>query len=218
MAEELPQHGRDWTLGQYLERLASDSPTPGGGSAAALVGALAAALGGMVCSFTVGREKFAAVEAEVRTVQEALEEQRAALTDLVQADMDAYAGFRAAYRLAKDDPGRPAAIQEALKASLAVPVAVLERAAAVSRLLPPLLAKGNPNLASDVGCAAALLCAAAAAAHMNVVVNLASITDADFVARAAAGAEALLGEIRETCRRVADETLAGLRGGAEGSG
>jgi len=211
MSTELPGQAKDWTLAQYLARLASDSPTPGGGSVAALVSALAAGLGCMVAAFTVGREKYAAVEEEVRTILDALDAETRALLDLVQADMDAYSGFRAAYSKPKDAPSRPQAIQEALKASLAVPMAVLESSLRVARLLPELFEKGNPNLVSDVGCAAALLEGAATAAYMNVAVNLPSISDTDFAARIEAQGESLLAEIRQICRRVAEDTLARVR-------
>lgn len=211
MSTELPGHARDWTLGQYLGRLASDSPTPGGGSVAALAAALGAGLGSMVAAFTVGREKYAAVEEDVRAILNALETQRQALLDLVQADMDAYGGFRAAYSMPKDDPGRAEAVQEAMRASLGVPVAVMEKASGIARLLPELLEKGNPNLISDVGCAAALLEGAALAAYMNVVVNLPSLSDRDFAEQMEARCESLLAEVRETCKRVAEDTLARLR-------
>lgn len=211
MSGELPAHARDWTLAQYLGRLASDSPTPGGGSVAALVAALGAGLGSMVAAFTVGREKYAAVEEDVRAILDGLGTEGQALLDLVQADMNAYGAFRAAYSRPKDDPGRPEAIQEALRASLAVPVAVLESALRVARLLPELLEKGNPNLISDVGCAAALLEGAAEAAYMNVAVNLPSISDRGFAADTATRSESLLAELRQICRQVAEDTLVRLR-------
>ncbi|MCX7597967.1 MAG: cyclodeaminase/cyclohydrolase family protein [Armatimonadetes bacterium] len=211
MSPDSPVHARDWTLAQYLGRLASDSPTPGGGSVAALVAALGAGLGPMVAAFTVGREKYAAVEQDMRAILAALEAGRQALLELVQADMDAYGGFRAAYSMPKDDPGRPQAIQEALRASLAVPVAVLEESLKIARLLPDLVEKGNPNLVSDAGCAAALLEGAALAAYMNVVVNLPSLSDKGFAGETQRRCENLLGKLRQLCSQVAEDTLARLK-------
>lgn len=177
---------------------------------AALAAALGAGLGSMVAAFTVGREKYAAVEEDVRAILDNIETMRQALLDLVQADMDAYGGFRAAYSMPKDDPSRTQAIQEAVRASLAVPVAVIEKIHGIARLLPELLEKGNPNLISDVGCAAALLEGAALAAYMNVVVNLPSLSDTDFAQQTQTRCKTLLGEVREICRRVAEDTLARL--------
>jgi formiminotetrahydrofolate cyclodeaminase len=202
----------DWCLSDYLDRLASDLPAPGGGSAAALVGALAAALGSMVANFTVGREKFAAVDADMRAALASLEVARAAMTDLAQADMTAYEGVKAAYRLAKDDPARPAAIQDALKHSASVPMKVLAHAATIARLLGSLAANGNPNLISDVGVAAVFADAAAAAAHLNVDVNLALIDDADFVDHASADASAFRSEITELCAAALSATLSAIHG------
>ena len=202
----------DGTLGEYLDRLASDSPAPGGGSAAALVGALAAALGSMVCEFTVGREKFAAVEAETLEALAALESARYALADLVQADITAYEGVRAAYSMPKDDPFRREAIQAALMESASAPLAVLDHMATIARLLGPLAAHGNPNLISDVGVAAVFADAAASAAHINVEVNLALIRDEVFVDQTSATCLALRSEITELCAAAVSATLSSIHG------
>ncbi len=200
------------TLGEYLDRLASDAPAPGGGSAAALVGALAAALGSMVCEFTVGREKLADVEAETIEALAALESARYALADLIQSDMTAYEGVRAAYGLPKDDPSRREAIQSALRESGSVPLAVLEQAASIARLLGPLAAHGNPNLISDVGVSAIFADAAAAAAHLNVEVNLALIRDEVFVDQTSATCQALRSEVTELCAAALSATLSSIHG------
>ena len=204
----------EWTIGEYLDRLASDEPVPGGGSVAALVGALAAALGSMVCNFTVGREKFAEQEEEVRGILAELEQRRGRLAELVQADMDAYQELRKAYRRPKLDPGRGAAIQEALRASAGVPMKVLEEVAGVARLLPPLVTKGNPNLVSDVGVAAVLAEAAARAAEVNIEINLAFLADEEFVRETRQKACALLGEVSSLALRVAGATLTRICEGA----
>ncbi len=207
-----PSPASSWTVAEYLDRLASDLPAPGGGSAAALVGALSAALGSMVCNFTVGREKFAAVDEDMRDILAHLEAHRAALTDLVQSDMTAYEGVKSAYRLAKDDPSRPSAIQAAVRASALVPLAVLDHAASIARLLKPLASFGNPNLISDVGVAAILADAAAASAHINVEVNLALLDDEVFVDQTAAACVALRSEVTELCAAAVSATLSAIHG------
>lgn len=175
------------TVQRYTERLASDHPTPGGGSAAAVAGALAAASAAMVASFTVGREKFADVEDDVQRILEALQDQRECLLELTDADADAYSQVGAAYGMPRETDeekqARREAIQEALKAAAEVPTGVAEACAQVIAVLEELARKGNPNLISDVGVAAQLALAALRCAELNVEVNLAFIKDQDYIAQ-----------------------------------
>ncbi len=177
----------DETVRKYTERLASDQPTPGGGSAAALAGALAAASAAMVASFTVGREKFAAVEQDVQRILQILQDQRERLLELTDADAEAYSQVGAAYGLPKDTEedkqARREAIQQALKAAAEVPMGVAVACAQVIPVLEELARKGNQNLISDVGVAAQLALAALWCAELNVEVNLAFIKDADYIAQ-----------------------------------
>jgi len=172
----------------YTELLAGSSPTPGGGSAAALVGALAAASAAMVASFTVGKPKFAEVEAEVGALLEKLQGLRERCLELTDADAEAYAQVGAAYRMPRNTDAekwaRQAAIQGALKAAAQVPLGVVVVAGEIAELLPAMAEKGNPNLLSDVGVAAILAQAAFEAGRLNVEVNLAGITDAGYIAEA----------------------------------
>lgn len=193
----------------YTELLAGPGPTPGGGSAAGLVGALAAASAAMVGSFTVGKEKFAAVEAEVAGLLEKLQALRERLLELTDADAEAYAQVGAAYAMAKKTDeekwARQAAIQDALKTAAQVPLGVVTAAGEVAELLPAMAEKGNPNLLSDVGVAAILAEAACAAGRLNVEVNLAGVKDEAYVAEAraqVAGAEAKMATAREVAAGV----------------
>ncbi len=168
-------------LKTYVDALASGQPTPGGGSAAALVGALAAALNSMVANFTVGREKFAAVEKEVRALREESERLRAELQDLTQADTEAYAGVAAAQKMPRgteqEKAARRAAMQEALKAAAEVPRAAVRACHRVLEIAAALVEKGNPNLITDVGVAAKFALAAMECAALNVEINLAYLQD-----------------------------------------
>jgi len=202
----------DLQIREYLDRLAAKLPAPGGGSASALVGALGAALAAMVANFTVGQEKFAPVEDDVRRVLEAVEAQRAALLDLIQEDMDAYGEVSAAFKLPKDDPARAEAVQRALKGAAAVPLAIVDGCLAVLRLLPELLEKSNPNLVSDVGVSAELALGAARAAWINAEVNLAGYTD-EADARAVRGrVEAAVADVERTASEVRAAVTRKLRG------
>lgn len=170
----------------YLDTLATDAPTPGGGSVAALVGALAAGLNSMVASFTVGREKYAAVEAQVRAILEESEALRCELARLMDADTEAYAQVSAAYGMPRATDGqksaRTQAIQQALRAALVAPMDAARAAYRVIEIAAPLVDAGNPNLVSDVGVAAKLGQAALECAALNVEINLAGIKDDGFCA------------------------------------
>ena len=174
------------TVREYTQRLASNQPTPGGGSAAAVVGALAVASAAMAANFTVGKKKFADVQADVERILAILDEQQQALLDLADADADAYSKVGAAYGMPRDTDAekeaRQQAIQEALMAAAEVPMGVVEACAAVIAVLPELADKCNPNLISDVGVGAELGLAALRAAQLNVEVNLAFIKDEGYIA------------------------------------
>lgn len=206
----------DLTLREYLEALAGDAPAPGGGSAAALTGALAAACARMVGSFTVGRKKYVDVEDEIRAHLAAIDAVRAEMLTLVQADVDAFGAVGAAYGLpketAEEKSARSAAIQEALRAAAFVPLRLARACAELARRLPVLLEKGNRNLVSDVGVAARLCAAACECAWLNVEVNLAALRDKEFVAVTRAETEELLGEVRRTCLEVWEGAAAAIRG------
>ncbi len=168
-------------LKHYTDMLASSAPAPGGGSAAALVGALGAALNSMVANFTVGREKFAAVEADVKRLLSKSEDLRAALERLTQADTEAYGAVAAAQKMPRETDeqkmARTAAVQAALKAAAEVPREAAKAALNVIAVAAELVDIGNPNLITDVGVAAKFGIAALECAALNVEINLAYIKD-----------------------------------------
>jgi len=168
----------------YLGKLAGADPEPGGGSVAALVGALGAGLVTMVCDLTLGKEKFAAVQESVAGIRSQAETLRAELTKLITADADAYAQVAAAMKLPRDTEEqkseRARLLQAALKGAAAVPLRVAEAAGEVARLTLPAAEQGNPNAVSDAGVAVLLADAAAQSAALNVKINLGWIEDKDF--------------------------------------
>jgi formiminotetrahydrofolate cyclodeaminase len=191
----------------YAARLASADPTPGGGSAAALLGALAAALGEMVGNFTRNKEGWAEVEpalAELTTHREAL-------LDLTDRDAEAYAQVGAAYKLPKssDDEkaARAAAIQEALKASAQVPVAAIQELSDAVKLLPVLLESGNRNLVSDVGVAADFAQSALRCAWLNVEINLSGVKDEEYKSSIRQSMEEMISEAENIAADVWDQTV-----------
>jgi formiminotetrahydrofolate cyclodeaminase len=188
---------RDQSVQSFLDQLASSSPTPGGGSVAALTGALAAGLISMVCQLTVGRPRYAAFEAEAQAILAQSEAIRARLTDLIQIDVAAYSTVAAAYKLPKDDPTRTAAIAAAMVVATDVPLQIAEQAAALLLLALPVAQQGNRTAVGDVVAGAQLAVACVHAALINVDANVGLLADHPgrdaFVARqeaARAGIEA----------------------------
>ena len=183
-------------LADFLQRLASVEPTPGGGSAAALAGALAAALVSMVCRLTLGKEKFAAVAAEMRRTLERAEALRRRLTSAVDEDAQAYEMVLAAYRMPRSDEGdkqaRSAAIQAALREAIRVPLNVARDCAQLLDMARFVAEQGNPNAASDAHVAALLAEAGLRGAIHNVRVNLPGIKDTTFADHVRAEVEKLL--------------------------
>jgi methenyltetrahydrofolate cyclohydrolase len=182
----------------YLDDAASKKPAPGGGSVSACAGALGAALVGMVCNLTRGREKFADVETEIVTLVEASEAVRARLEQLLQEDTTAYNGVIAAYKMPKETAEEQAARSQAIQAGLIVaadvPLEICRVAAAVCRLAKVAAGIGNPRAVTDAGIGAILGEAAVVGAALNVKINLGSIKDEAYVAKAAAEIEAIQAE------------------------
>jgi glutamate formiminotransferase/formiminotetrahydrofolate cyclodeaminase len=171
----------------YIDKLASRSPEPGGGSAAAMVGSLGAALVSMVGNLTLGKEKYKDVQGEIEKLLEETEAVRADLQRLVQEDTVAFSGVSEAYKLPKDTDeqkkARSAKIQEALKgAATEVPFQICEKALEVARLSKTAAEIGNVGAVSDAGVAVLFSHACAQAGAMNVKINLNSIRDEAFTA------------------------------------
>ena len=176
---EMPVH-------DFLDALASKSPAPGGGGGAAMAGALAAALASMVCNLTLGKEKYATVQDDLRGLLDKTEALRHRLAGLVEADEEAYNVLSAAYRLPKETgdqkTARTAAIQKALINATATPMEIAQACVEVLALCGPIAEKGNVSAVSDAGVGALLAEAGLRSAALNVQINLAAIKDAKFVA------------------------------------
>jgi formiminotetrahydrofolate cyclodeaminase len=172
-------------LNQFLDELASSSPAPGGGSVAALAGALGAALTSMVCNLTIGKKKYAGVQEEMKSILTQAEDLRAKFAGLVDKDTDAFNKVMEAFSLPKEtEPQialRRAAINEATKEATLVPLEVMKHCIDAMALAQEVAANGNPNSVSDAGVSALLLHAACEGAALNVRINLSSLADSEFV-------------------------------------
>jgi glutamate formiminotransferase/formiminotetrahydrofolate cyclodeaminase len=169
------------TLSGFVAAVASSSPMPGGGSVAAHVGALGAALAEMVAGLTIGRKKYVAVDGEMKELAARAVTLGARLAALVNEDSDSYALVSAAYKLPKETPvqvaARDAAIQAALMKAAAVPLETARACVAVAKLAAACAQRGNTNAVSDAGVAALLAEAACKGAAYNVRINVSSMSD-----------------------------------------
>jgi len=173
------------TLSGFLDELASPSPAPGGGSVAALAGALGAALTAMVCHLTIGKKKYADVDENMKQIRQQAESLRGQFTQLIDKDTEAFQKVMEAFGLPKDtDPQkalRAAAIREATKEATLVPLEVMKHCIDALALAQEVASSGNINAASDAGVSALMLHAGCAAAALNVRINLNALDDPEFV-------------------------------------
>ena len=162
---------------KFVEVLASDAPAPGGGGAAALVGAIGTALGNMVGSLTVGKKKYADVEAEIIALQGKCSALQKEFLDQVEADEKGFVPLARAYGIPKDDPARAETLEEATVTACQVPVRIMELCCEAMEAIAVFAAKGSRLAVSDAGCAAVCVKAALQAASLNVFINTKTLKD-----------------------------------------
>jgi len=201
----------DLKVKQFLEETASNSPVPGGGSVAALSGALAAGLAEMVAGLTVGRKGFESVEPKMKSIREKARAFRTKLVEDIQSDSDAYNQVMAAYKLPKQTEAekmeRSKAIQAGLRQAAQVPLQVARHSLQILGLAETVITQGNPNAVTDGAVGAMLARTAGLAALYNVKINLSSIKDKEFVEETAQEVNHLEAEILHRERQI----LAGIK-------
>ena len=156
---------------KFVEVLASNAPAPGGGGAAALVGAIGTALGNMVGSLTVGKKKYADVEEEIIALKAKCDALQKELLDQVEADEKNFVPLAKAYGIPKDDPNRDQIMEEATVIACGAPVKIMELCGEAMEAVAVFAAKGSRLAVSDAGCAAVCVKAAMQAASLNVFIN-----------------------------------------------
>jgi len=169
--------GRGPFLDGWIDELAGGAPTPGGGSAAALAGTLAAALVAMVARLTIGKKAYAGVDAQAREILAEAEQLRGELRRLVDEDAAAYAGVSQAYKIPKADPRRAQAVDDALLAAARPPADVVKHGRRLLALAQTIEHIGNKNAVSDARVAGMLAKTAIDGATENVNANLAGLSD-----------------------------------------
>lgn len=187
---------KDQSLQVFLDELSSKAATPGGGSAAAVMGAMSAALTAMVCNLTLGKPKYAEVQADMQLLLEQSEALRTTLTAMIKADIEVFNRVMAAYALPKEieseKSARSAAIQTALKEATQVPLDCAKACAEAIKLSREAAEKGSLNVVSDAGVAVMAGYGALKSAALNVYINAAGIKDRDFAETKLAELEAIL--------------------------
>ncbi len=161
----------------FLERLASKAPVPGGGGAAALMGSISAALVSMVANLTTGKKKYEAYQADIERILEEIPKRIDGLYSYIEKDARAFEPLARAYGIPKEQPDRDAILQKALKEAAIVPMEMAEELYGLIPILEELSEKGSRLAISDVAVAAAACRAALESAVMNVYINTAMLED-----------------------------------------
>ncbi len=202
-------------IADWVDALASKAPTPGGGGASALGGALAAALGQMVANLTVGKKRYADVEGEMQESLAALAALQADFLKLADRDAEVFAPLAAAYGLPtgtdEEKAEKTRVLEENLLAASLVPLKMMEKAVATLHILEGVEAKGSRMAVSDAGVAAQFARAALTGAVMNVYINTKSMKDRERAEELNARSEALVDEGVRLADGIYGRVLAKLR-------
>jgi formiminotetrahydrofolate cyclodeaminase len=205
----------EMSIDAFLARLASADPEPGGGAAAALVAATGAALVSMVASLTVGKEKYAAVQAEMTQARERGQALVRELVHAIDLDAESFRQVMAAYRLPRETDehkaARKRAIQQALRDATREPAHVVRLCQEVAEWSKATMEKGNVGAITDAAIAAVLADAAAVSAAMNVKINLGQIGDPAFTEPLWAELQGIMDRVRAVRDEVLTGTYARLR-------
>ncbi len=206
---------KDAKVEVFLAELASRAATPGGGSAAAVMGAMGAALAAMVCNLTIGKKKYAAVEQDLREVLDRADALRAKLIYAIEEDVAAFSNVMAAYGLPKETEAqqqdRKASIQAALRDATEAPLQCARLCGEVIELAAIVSEKGNAGVISDGGVAALAAHAALRSAALNVYVNAKALEDRPFAEARLAHIDALLGAAAALAERTYGSVASALR-------
>ena len=195
---------------KFVEVLASNAPAPGGGGAAALVGAIGTALGNMVGSLTVGKKKYADVEAEIIALQAKCDALQKELLDQVEADEINFVPLAKAYGIPKDDPNRDAIMEEATIIACGAPVKIMDLCGEAMEAIAVFAAKGSRLAVSDAGCAAVCVKAAMQAASLNVFINTKTLKNREVAEEMNAKCFALLNKYGPMADEIFETVKAGF--------
>lgn len=189
-------------MNDFILQLASGSPTPGGGGAAALIGAVGTALCSMVANLTSGKQKYAEYQHDIERILDSTAVSIQTLMSLIQKDADVFEPLSCAYRIPKDNLERDSILQEALKNACTVPLEVMRELIIVTDIIEELSVKGSRLAISDIGVAASACRCSAECAVMNVYINTKLIADRNYTDEINRTAEKLLDDCKNRCDRI----------------
>jgi len=195
---------------EFVTVLASSAPVPGGGGAAALVGAIGTALGNMVGSLTVGKKKYAAVEEEIIALKAKCDDLQAELLKQIAADAEVFEPLSKAYGIPKDDPNRAEILENATIKACTVPVRIMELCCESLEAIAVFAAKGSRLAVSDAGCGAVCVKAALQAASLNVFINTKTLKNRELAEELNAKCFALLDKYGPMADEIFDTVKAGF--------
>lgn len=205
----------DDSIRNYLDEIASSSPTPGGGNVSAFSGAAACSLGIMVCNLTIGKKKYADVEEEMKDIKFELAVAKEEFLNLAEKDNQAFEKVMESFKLPKDTDEqkkeRSSRIEAATLGAAEVPAEVLKNCNKLISLFQSLAEKGNQNSVSDTGVAASLISTAAEGAFLNVLINCSSLSNQTVAQEILKKNEIMLEEVKEQGSAINSEIRKKLR-------
>ena len=210
MKEERGLDYRGLSVREFTRFLASAEPVPGGGGAAALVGALGVALGNMVAALTLGKPKYAEVEAEVAELRRRGEALQERLLEQMNADAEGFRPLAEAYKLPKDEPRRAEILEQATLRACGTPMEIMELGAAAIPVIAELASKGSRMAVSDAGCAAVAVRAAVEMAYLNLLINTRSLRGREQAEALNARGQELLTRVGRQAEEVRSQVKEGL--------
>ena len=190
----------DMSCSNFIDVLASKNSVPGGGGAAAVAGAMGAALAAMVCNLTVGKKKYAHVEEDVQKILARVDVLKDELLKMADEDAACFEPLANAYKVPKDDPKRDEIMEEALRTACSTPLKIIRAGVVTIVLLGELIDKGSVLALSDVGCGASMCRSAVMSAWISVKINTRDMKDREY----ALALEDEVDHIIDHCRIVAD--------------
>lgn len=204
----------DRTVTGFIDLMASSEPAPGGGSAAALQGALGTALTAMVCALTIDKKKYADVQDLITAAQQEAVALKKRYLDVIDRDTEAFNSVSAVFAMPKDTDeqkqSRTQAMQTALKACTQTPFEMMQLAYDSLKLTQSIVGRSNASAASDLGCAALSLKAAIQGAWLNVLINIGGITDEAFANQYRQEGQALMAQALPLADSIYQEVLSAL--------
>ena len=204
----------DKSCTDFVEVLASKAATPGGGGGSAIVGAIGMALGGMVCNLTIGKKKYAQYDEKVKGILKRAYELQAELLKMVDADAECFLPLSKAYGMPKDTEEqkkiKAETLEKCLKKACGVPVSIVKQAYEAIKLHEALVDNCSKLAISDVGVGVQCLRAAIVGAQLNVMININSIKDAEYVKKVKEETEPLVEEGIKIADKVYEKVVSAL--------